>query len=70
MEFILVIIYNMIALLDKPISRDGGSELFGEAGEEINGNSVSPFLEGLEKVLTTTSCYDFCLGLAAAPELL
>lgn len=30
----------MIALLDKPVSQDGGSELFREAGEEIKGNCL------------------------------
>lgn len=52
---ILVIIYNMIVLLGKPISQDGGSELFGEAREETMANSLSLLFESLEKVLTTTN---------------
>lgn len=44
----------MIVILDNPISQDEGSELFGEAGEETKGNSLSPLLESLEKALTTT----------------
>lgn len=41
-----------------------------EKQEKKPRETLSPLLESLEKLLTTPDWHNFCLGLAATPELL
>lgn len=55
-----------MVLLAKPVSQGQGCL---EKQKGKSRETLPSFLENLEKVLTTTSCCDFCLGLTAAHEL-